>query len=122
MSVEATQLVGTTGGGTPLTASGNGPGVAVPPGENVAVTINVFSATGTTPSATFEVQWSVDGINWQSAEAPDTFTAITAGKNVVKTFVPKGRIMRLAYTITGTTPNLNTAAFVTGQSNTLVRF
>lgn len=122
MSVEATQLIGTSGNAATITATGNTAMAAVPPGELVAVTLSIVNVTGTTPSATFEVQWSVDGQQWQSAETPDTFTAITAAKNVVKTFAPKGKMLRLAYTLTGSSPSFVTIGYVTGQANTLVRF
>ena len=119
MAIEFNQIVGTGGNGANLTASGNTGAFVVPPGENIAITLSVLSASGTTPSATFEVQWSVDGVQLHSAETPDTFTAITAAKNVVKSFTPKGRLLRLSYTISGTTPSFATIGWVTGAVNSV---
>lgn len=100
--------------GANITATGNGSSVAVPPGATVAVNVLVFSATGTTPSITFEIQWSVDGGNWASADGTaDTFAAITTVKNAAKNVTVKGSLMRLAWTVSGTTPNFSVQAFIT---------
>lgn len=85
----------------------NGPLTTVPPGEVVSVFINTTVAATT---ATFTVQWSVDGQNWATADPTDVFTAITATGAVCKSFVPKGTMMRLALTTaTGTTSFVATA-------------
>ena len=101
--------------GAALTASGTSTPIAVPLGSQVAVTINATAVTGTTPSATFEVQWSHDGVNWASADGTaDAFAAITAAKNGAKNFTVKGTLMRLSWTISGTTPSFTTTAFASG--------
>lgn len=101
-----------------ITATGAGAGSQTPAdGETVAVQIAVSAASGTTPSVTFEVQWSVDGVNWHSADGTaDTFAAITAAKNVCKNFTVKGTYMRLVWTVTGTTPSFTVLATASGIS------
>lgn len=104
--------------GANITATGAGSAVPVPPGENVSVFLQVGAVTGTTPSATFEVQWSVDGANWASNDGTaDSFAAITATKNVCKTLTSKGSLMRLAWTVTGTTPVFPLVASAVGVTN-----
>jgi hypothetical protein len=101
--------------GAALTASGSSTPVAVPLGSTVAISVNVTAVSGTTPSATFEVQWSHDGVNWASADGTaDSFAAITAAKNVAKSFTVKGTLLRLSWTVSGTTPSFTTTAFVSG--------
>src|SRR5690242_21111593 len=89
------------------TATGQGTAVAIPDSaENVAVSVLVSAVSGTTPSCTFSVEWSNDeGATWAQAETPDAFTALTATGNKVKDFTVKGRLMRLVWTISGTTPS-----------------
>ena len=65
----------------------------------------VTAASGTSPSATFSVEWSADGTNFCAADPPDTFTAITTAVNKVKQFGIKGSLYRIVWTITGTTPS-----------------
>lgn len=101
--------------GAAITASGNGNGVSVPLGQTVGVQLVVSAASGTTPSATFEVQWSIDGVNWCSADGTkDTFAAVTAAGNACKNLSVKGTWMRLAYTVSGTTPSFTVAASACG--------
>lgn len=84
-------------------------------GANIAVLLDLSSVTGTTPSYTVEVQWSNDNITYYSASTPDTFTAITATGNALKTFTVKAPYARLKYTVTGTTPSavIKATAYVT---------
>ena len=101
--------------GGAITASGNSTPVAVPFGSVVAVTLNVTAVSGTTPSATFEIQWSHDGVNWAVADGtPDTFAAVTAAKNLCKQVTVKGALARLAWTVTGTTPSFTASSFLSG--------
>ncbi|GAB3875283.1 hypothetical protein [Terrabacter terrigena] len=101
--------------GNPITASGSSTPVAVPLGSTVAVTINATTVSGTTPSATFEVQWSHDGVNWASADGTaDSFAAITAAKSVARSFTVKGTLLRLVWTVSGTTPSFTTTAYLSG--------
>jgi hypothetical protein len=88
------------------TTSGNSgtldPGEA---GETINLIVAVTAATGTTPSLALSVEWSADGTTWAVPETADTFTAITAAVNRVKTFERKAPFYRVVWTITGTTPS-----------------
>ena len=87
--------------------------VPTPVGTTVAVNILALVVSGTTPSATFEIQWSNDGTNWCVADgSTDSFAAITAVKNVAKNVTVKGGMMRLAWTVSGTSPSFNINATV----------
>lgn len=89
------------------TATGQGSGVQLPlTADNLAVMVTVTAVSGTTPSCTFSIEWSNDGgATWAQGDAADTFTAITATGNKVKTFAVKGQMARLVWTISGTTPS-----------------
>lgn len=101
--------------GGAVTTTGNGAATIVPRGDTISVGVVASAVSGTTPSATFEIQWSHDGQNWGSADgSPDVFTAITAAKAVAKNVTVKGPLMRLAWTVSGTSPNFTVAAAVTG--------
>ena len=77
-------------------------------GDSLSVEIIVSAVSGTTPSATFSVQWSDDGVNYAAANPADAFTAITAVGNIDQRFTVKGAYYRLAWVISGTTPSLTT--------------
>ena len=79
--------------------------------DSVSVQIIVSAATGTTPSATFSLQWSDDGVTYSPASPADVFAAITAAGSVVQRFAAKGQFFKLAWTVTGTTPSLTTTAY-----------
>ena len=97
--------------GAAITATGSATPVIVPRGTTVAIQIVVSAVSGTTPSATFEIQWSNDGVNYGSADGTaDSFAAITAAKSVSKSVTVKGSMMRLAWTVSGTTPSFTVAA------------
>lgn len=100
-----------------VTATGAGAGFTVPPGNTVSVQIVVSAVSGTSPSATFKVQWSEDGATWCDVEPAEDFTAITAVKSTAKSFIPKGPNMRLAWTVSGTTPSFTTKATVYGLND-----
>lgn len=92
------------------TATGTGPTVAIPRGWSqpslVTLGFAVTAASGTTPSITFEVQWSFDGgATFMSGPSADTITAITAVGSKAASFVPKGDAYRIKWTISGTTPS-----------------
>lgn len=100
------------------TATGQGSAVLIDTkAENLAVMVNVTAVSGTTPNCTFTVEWSNDGTSWAQADSADTFTAITATGNKVKTFAVKGVMARLVWTITGTTPSFtfSSTAVTTGS-------
>lgn len=70
------------------------------------IEIEVTAVSGTTPSMTLAVQWSVDGVNFAPVDStPDQFAAITTTGNELKQVVVKGPFMQLVWTITGTTPS-----------------
>lgn len=101
--------------GAAITATGSGSATIRPRGTSVNVGIVASAVSGTTPSATFEVQWSFDGTNWGSADAAaDTFAAITTAKSVYKSVTVKAPLMRLAWTVSGTTPSFTIVASVAG--------
>lgn len=74
-------------------------------GETLAFHVSVTAASGTGPSLALSVEWSNDGTNWAVPETADTFTAITAAVQRVKTFERKAMFYRLVWAITGTTPS-----------------
>lgn len=74
-------------------------------GETVCLHVGVTAASGTTPSLALSVEWSNDGTNWATPETADTFTAITAAVQRVKTFERKAMFYRVVWAITGTTPS-----------------
>lgn len=88
------------------TATGNSGSIAAQGGnENVSVLLACSAVSGTSPSLTLTVEWSHDGTNWAQGDSADTFTAITATGNKVKSFTVKGAFMRLVWTVSGTTPS-----------------
>ena len=93
------------------TATGVDAGVNVPTyADFVAVHVLTTAVSGTTPSATFTVEWSVDGTTWSVADPADSFTAVTTAGNRVKLFTVKGHQVRLAWAVTGTTPSFTFSA------------
>jgi hypothetical protein len=92
------------------TASGNSALFSCPAGARVSVWVNVSAVSGTTPSMTLTVQWSMDGTNWADGDPADTFTAVTAVGAKVKDFARKASLMRLVWTISGTTPSFTLEA------------
>lgn len=74
-------------------------------GDTVSVFVAVTAVSGTTPTLDISIEWSPDGTTWAGADTPDTFTQITAVKNVVKSFTDKAKFFRVVWTIAGTTPS-----------------
>lgn len=97
------------------TATGNS-GVLpfrVPLGSTLSFQVSTTAVSGTSPSMTLSVQWSNDGVNFAAADgSPDSFTAITAAGNVIKSVTAKGLYAQLVWTITGTTPSFTFSAQV----------
>lgn len=93
-------------------ATASGTSAAFPTGTDntLDVFIDATTVTGTSPSMTVTVEWSNDNATWFGADTPDTFTAITAAKKVVKEFAVKGQYARLNFAISGTTPSFTFAA------------
>lgn len=92
------------------TASGTGAGFPTGYQNTLDIFLDVTAVSGTSPSMTVTVEWSNDNATWFGADTPDTFTAITAAKKVVKEFAVKGNYARLNFAISGTTPSFTFAA------------
>jgi len=94
-------------------ANGNSAPIQSPPNA-IGIGIDISAQSGTTPTIDFEVEWSPDGVNFGSAETPDTFTQIGAATpTVAKRFTVKAPWYRLVWTLGGTTPNYTFAAYAT---------
>ena len=91
-----------------ITASGNEAIGHTVIGDSLSVIINVTAISGTTPSATFSVQWSNDGTNFADASPADAFAPITGIGTIDQRFTSKGAFYRLSWQITGTTPSRTT--------------
>jgi hypothetical protein len=80
---------------------------------SVALLANVTAVSGTTPSMTLSIDWSMDGTTATTIDGTaDTFTAITAtpaNSGPLKVFTVKAPFWRLTWTITGTTPSFTFA-------------
>lgn len=107
------------------TVSGNGNAFTNIGGAAVAVFVNVTAVSGTTPAATFRLQQTFDGTTFVDVDTTNLQTvSVTATglhrlewgpgvpttANVSKQGHPL-RTMRLAWTITGTTPSFTFASF-----------
>lgn len=86
-------------GSTPVVSAG----IPVPgDAESIDIILDLTAVTGTSPSIVLEVQWSMDGGTWASAEPRDEFTAIsTAPTTVAKQFDVKAPYFRVSITVTG---------------------
>lgn len=110
-------------------ASGTGTAFINYSGRSLLVWINVTAVTGTTPTATFRLQWSPDNgttwIDWDTTNLQTTSitgvttatlrvgpSGITTAANAARAdIVP--RQVRLAWTIGGTTPSFTFASWFT---------
>jgi hypothetical protein len=83
---------------------------------SLVVEINAKTVSGTTPSATFVVEDSIDGEKtWNVVES---FTAITTAGTAVKRITSAfGNKLRLSYTISGTTPSFVVEATVVAHGS-----
>ena len=82
---------------TVISAAGNSGSQVVPWGATqLAIVANVSAYTSGT--ITYEVQWSLDGVNFFSADPKDTFGNITAVKQVVKVVTAKAPYYRVTWT------------------------
>jgi hypothetical protein len=86
-------------GSTPTTSAG----IPVPgDAEAVDIILDLTAVTGTGPSLVLEVQWSMDGGTWASAEPKDAFDPLaTAPATVAKQFDVKGPYFRVSITVSG---------------------
>ena len=94
-------------GSTPTTSAGIRAN-----GDWVDIVLALTGMTGTSPSITCEVQWSMDGGTWASAAPADVFDPLTAPGTVARRFETKAPYFRVSITVTGT----NTPTF-TGTAN-----
>ena len=72
-----------------LTASGNESTGHSVIGDSLAVIINVTAISGTSPSATFSVQWSNDAVNWVDASQPMPLRRSLASDSQINAFHAK---------------------------------
>lgn len=97
--------------GQVITASGNEVAGHVVATSTVGIQLSATAVAGTTPSATFSLQWSDDGTTWSPTSPVDAFAAITAVGSVVQQFTVKAQLFRLAWAVSGTTPSFTVTAF-----------
>jgi hypothetical protein len=97
-----------TFGATPTTSAG----YPVGDRDTLSVFLDLTATSGTSPSLVLEVQWSMDGSTWASAEPSDAFDPLTAPVAVVRNFTVKAPYFRISITVTGS----NTPTF-TGTVN-----
>lgn len=95
----------------PRTTSGSSPafGLTVESPTRVAVGMTVTAASGVSPTLDLALQWSHDGATWMPAQSADSFAQVTAATSAVKVFEVKGPLLRVVYTIAGTTPSFTLA-------------
>lgn len=102
------------------TATGSSSAISVGSGAaNIELELEVTAVSGTSPSMTLSVQWSVDGTNFGNVDgATDAFAAVTAVGSVVKSMPVRAPYMQFTWTITGTTPSL-TFSILDASSNVI---
>lgn len=91
-----------------IVATGNEAGGHSVVGDSLSVQVNASVVTGTTPSATFSLLWSEDGVTYSPASPADVFTALTAAGSIVQRFTAKGAYFKVAWIVSGTTPSFTT--------------
>ena len=91
-----------------ITATGNEVGGHSVVGDALSVQVNATAVTGTTPSGTFSILWSDDGVTYSPASPADVFTALTAVGSIVQRFTAKGAYFQVAWVVSGTTPSFTT--------------
>lgn len=88
------------------TATGSSSAVGnTSPDEVLNVLANVTAVSGTSPSLTLSVEWSMDGTTFAQGDPADALTAITAAGVKAKQFPRKAPFYRVVWTISGTTPS-----------------
>src|SRR5262249_62004949 len=74
-------------------------------GSNLELLIDVTAVSGTSPSLTPSVEWSMDGgTTWAQADPADVMTAITAVGTKVKEFSAEAPVFRGVWALSGTPP------------------
>lgn len=102
----------TLAGSAARTANGSGSPYVMGARGTLRLTLAVTAASGTTPSMTVTVETSGDGgSTWYSA---GTFAAKTTTATERKSFSGLDRLVRVSWTITGTTPSFTFT--VTGEA------
>lgn len=98
---------------TPITASGFSPVFSYSGdlGISVAAIKITGAVSGTTPSLVVQLQGSVDGVNWYNIGSPTSAITTQASVRLVNTQVLEPNL-RLAYTVTGTTPSFPVAIYI----------
>lgn len=87
------------------TTSGDSGAVFVE-GQEIDVQVDVSAVSGVSQTLDVEVEWSSDnGTSWVRADPADAFAQIIAVGGRVETFTKKGDLMRVKWTIAGTTPS-----------------
>ena len=76
----------------------------------VSIILDVTAVSGASASATFRVQWSMDGATFAEASPPDAFAPITAPVCVVERFTAKAPYWRAVCDLTGTEPSFTGSA------------
>ncbi len=101
------------------TASGSTAFLNVSSFRELAVDINVTAVSGTVPSCTFKVdRLGADGIwynVWTSAAITAAGTASTSVGPGLATSASFGDVVRLTWTISGTTPSFTFSASIVGD-------
>ncbi len=67
----------------------------------MAVQISISAVSGSSPAATFKIQWSFDNIVWSDANPSDVIGTATVPVTAVQRFNVKAPYWRLVATITG---------------------
>lgn len=97
------------------TANGTSAAIGLGNMPTVNLEVETTAVSGTTPSMALTVLWSDDGVNFGANDgAADTFAAITAVGNVVKSLTVRAPYMQLSWALTGTTPNFTFSVIQSG--------
>jgi hypothetical protein len=109
----AYEAVSTVVASAARTATGQSSAINI---NGIAPAINLLvdcpTVTGTTPALDLSVEWSPDGgTTWCVADAADTFTQITAAKQVAKRFTVKAPTYRVKWTIGGASPSFTFSVY-----------
>lgn len=80
--------------------------------------IATSAVSGTTPSVSYQLQTSPDGVTWANVGAAVVASAIGNSATPFGAMTPGGAfgyLVRVAYTVTGTTPSFTVAAWFLGK-------
>lgn len=96
------------------TATGNSGAIyGFGPASTLRVQLDVTAVSGTSPSMTALVEDTLDGTNWN---AVGTFAAKTAaGREVINITTPFSDVIRISWTVTGTSPSFTFAVAAVAQ-------